>query len=112
MNKGEIYYVNLGTPKGAEQAGARPVLIFQNNNITTYSRTVIIIPFTTNLNRAKLPGGVLVKQGEGGLLFDSVALCHQIRVVDKSRIERKLGTLPEDTVNKIEEAIKLILDLS
>jgi mRNA-degrading endonuclease toxin of MazEF toxin-antitoxin module len=45
-----------------------------------------LIPFTTNLKRAALPSCVRVSAGEGGLLQDSVLLCHQVRVLDRIRL--------------------------
>jgi len=112
MNKGDVYYANLGSIAGSEQAGRRPVLIFQNNTLLTYSRTVVIIPFTTNLKRAGIPGCVIVRQGEGGLAQDSVALCYQIRAIDKSRLDSPLGSLSDVTLNKIENALKITLDIT
>jgi len=88
--KGEVYFADLDPTKGSEQAGKRPVLVFQNDLISNYSRTIVIIPFTTNLKRANLPGCVLIPKGEGGLPEDSVAICYQIRVIDKMRLSNKI----------------------
>ncbi len=65
------------------------MLIFQNDLINKYTTTVLTIPFTTNLRRAAMPSCVLVPKGEGGLTSDSVALCHQLRVLDKARLHKK-----------------------
>ena len=91
VQRGEIWFANLNPPRGSEQAGLRPVLIFQNDTINRFTTTVLAIPFTTNLRRAALPSCVRVAQGEGGLEMDSVVLCHQLRVLDRSRLQRKLG---------------------
>lgn len=111
MRKGDVYYANLGSTTGSEQAGLRPVLVFQNNSLLSYSSTVVIIPFTTSLRRAQIPGCVLVRQGEGGLPQNSVALCFQIRAIDKSRLENRLGSLPDITIEKIESALKITFDM-
>lgn len=112
MNKGDIYYADLGSPRGSEQSGLRPVLIFQNDSILSYSRTVIIIPLTTNIKRSKIPGCVLLKKSEGGLSKNSVALCYQIRAIDKSRLKNRLGSLLDTTINKIEKALKTTLNIN
>ena len=112
MNKGDVYYANLGSTTGSEQAGLRPVLIFQNITLFTHSRTVIIIPLTTSLRRAQIPGCILVRQGEGGLPQDSVALCYQIRAIDKSRLQNRLGSLTDVKINEIENALKITFDMS
>jgi mRNA interferase MazF len=55
VNRGEIWLANLNPTRGSEQAGTRPVLIFQNNVINKYTTTILAIPLTTNLRRASLP---------------------------------------------------------
>jgi len=83
VKRGEIWLANLNPTRGSEQAGTRPVLIFQHDVISQFTTTVLAIPLTTNLRRASLPSCVRIAQGEGGLARDSVALCHQLRVLDK-----------------------------
>lgn len=90
---GDICIADLNHVQGSEQFGIRPVIVFQNNEIAQYSFTIIIIPLTTNLKRAELPTCVSILQSESGLVEKSVALCHQIRVIDKSRIKKKIGKI-------------------
>jgi len=80
----------------------RPVIIFQNDFINRFTTTVIAIPLTTNLRRASLPSCLFIAQGEGGLTEDSVALCHQVRVLDKSRLQRRSGELRLQVLNTLE----------
>jgi mRNA interferase MazF len=94
VNRGDVYLANLDPTRGSEQAGTRPVLVFQNDRLIRATRTVIVIPFTTNLRLQRLPSGVLVPADEGGLRQDSVALCHQIRALDKSGMIDYWGSLP------------------
>jgi mRNA interferase MazF len=102
VKRGEIWLANLNPTKGSEQSGIRPVLIFQNNIVTKYTNTVLTIPLTTNLKRVSLPSCILIPKNEGGLLSDSVALCHQLRVLDKSRLQQKLGIVSPETLFDIE----------
>jgi len=102
IRRGEIWLANLNPTRGSEQAGIRPVLIFQTDLLNRFITTVLTIPLTTNLRRASLPSCVLVPRGEGGIVSDSVALCHQLRVLDKSRLQRKLGTVSQQTLSAIE----------
>lgn len=89
VKRGEIWLADLNPTRGSEQAGVRPVLIFQNDLLSKFTATVLVIPFMTNLRRASLPSGVLIQKGAGGLEKDSVALCHQLRVLDKTRLQQK-----------------------
>jgi len=111
MQKGDVYLAVLDPVVGSEQAGTRPVVIVQNSILNRVTRTVVAVPFTTNLNRAALPSAVLVPKGEGGLHQDSVALCHQVRVLDQSRLRTHLGTLSADWMTKIEETLQFVFDM-
>src|SRR5215213_9827471 len=105
-NRGEIWLADLNPTRGSEQAGTRPVLIFQNDVINKYTTTILAIPLTTNLRRAALPSCVQISKGEGGLASDSVALCHQLRVLDKTRLMRRLGTVSAQTISAIEGCVR------
>ncbi len=108
-NRGDIWLADLNPIRGSEQAGIRPVLIFQNDAISKFTSTVIAIPLTTNMRRAALPSCTRIAQGEGGLLQDSVALGHQLRVLDKTRLSRKLGTVSEATMLAVEKCVLFTL---
>jgi mRNA interferase MazF len=103
--RGEIWLANLNPIKGSEQAGTRPVLIFQNDLINRFTTTFLAIPLTTNLRRAALPSCLSIPQGEGGLTQNSVALCHQLRVLDKTRLLRKVGTVSAQTLASVEGCV-------
>lgn len=113
MNRGDVYLVDLNPVKGSEQAGKRPVLIYQNNRLLRIatSRTVVVIPFTKTLKLQKLPTCLLVPAGEGGLRQDSVALCHQIRALDKSGILNYWGTLPVSRMAEIDQVVLYTIGL-
>ena len=76
-----------------------------------FTRTVVVIPVTTNLRRAQVPGTMLIPAGEGGLSQESVALCYQIVVIDKQRLQRQLGTLSAIYLQRLGEALRYTLDL-
>ncbi|MGD1700187.1 type II toxin-antitoxin system PemK/MazF family toxin [Dapis sp. BLCC M229] len=64
------------------------------------------------MNRALLPSHVFVPAGVGGLSLDSVILCEQVRVIDKSRIIKKLGHLDDLYLEELAKALSIILGLS
>jgi mRNA interferase MazF len=110
--RGEIWLADLNPTRGSEQAGTRPVLIFQHDIVSKYTTTILAIPLTTNLRRASLPSCVQISKGEGGLASDSVALCHQLRVLDKTRLLKNLGTVNEQTVSTIESCVMFTMGIS
>ncbi len=111
INRGEIWLAELNPVRGSEQAGTRPILIMQTNAINRFTTTVLAIPFTTNLRRAALPSCVQVAAGEGGLANDSVVLCHQLRVLDKTRLTKKLGAVGDAMLVKIETCMLFTLGI-
>ena len=111
VKRGEVWMADLNPVRGSEQAGMRPVLIVQTNAINRFTTTVLAIPFTTNLRRAGLPSCVQVASDEGGLSSDSVALCHQLRVLNKTRITRRMGKLSVPTLEKIENRVLFTLGI-
>lgn len=109
MKRGELWIANLDPTQGSEQAGMRPVVIFQENRISKFTTTVITIPLTTNIKRALLPSCLLIPKQQGGLSKDSVALCHQIRVLDKTRLSHKIGKLSNEIIIELEHIILFTL---
>jgi mRNA interferase MazF len=109
LKRGDVWLADLNPTQGSEQAGIRPIIIFQNDLVSRFSTTTITIPLTTNQRRATLPICLLIKEGDGGLTENSVALCFQMRVLDKSRLIRKLGQLNPDTIAQLEEVVLLTL---
>ena len=107
--RGEIWLADLNPTQGSEQAGIRPVIIFQNDLISQFSTTTIAIPLTTNQRRAALPICLPIEQGNGRLTQDSVALCFQMRVLDKNRLIRILGQLSPEIIVQLEEVVLLTL---
>jgi len=109
VERGEIWLANLDPTKGSEQAGTRPIIIFQETTISKFTSTIITIPLTTNLRRAALPSCFLIPNGQGGLNQDSVALCHQLRVLDKTRLIKRLGHLDLETISELERIVLFTL---
>ena len=111
IKRGEIWLASLDPTKGSEQAGTRPVIVFQNESISKFTITVIAIPLTTNLKRADLPTCVLIPENENPVKNDSVALCHQMRVLDKTRLIHKTGELSNETLKKIDKCVLFTLGI-
>ena len=109
--RGDVYLADLNPSRGSEQAGIRPVIIVQPDNLERFTRTVVVVPLTSNIRRAQIPGTVLIRAGEGGLSQDSVALCYQIVVIDRQRLQRQLGTLSPSYLLALNQALKYTFEL-
>lgn len=109
MIRGEVWMASLDPVRGSEQAGTRPVLVLQTDPLNNFLRTIVTVPLTSNLKWRQYPFCVFVPIYEGGLTSDSIALCHQIRVSDKSRLIRRMGQVSDATLAKIEQAVSVTL---
>ena len=112
FRRGEVWLADLNPIRGSEQAGRRPVLVLQNDLINRFTSTVATIPLTTNLNRASLPSCVRIAKGEAGLVNDSVALRHQIRVLDRIRLLKRLGVVSDKTLEDVEATLLFTLGIA
>lgn len=114
MERGDIYIANINPRSGSEQSGIRPVLIISHNgfNTTTNWNSIIILPISTSITQARrTPTIVNILKNEAGLEKDSSILCHQITTLDKSKLTKKVGSLPKEKMKEVETAIKYSLDM-
>ncbi|MBM4424833.1 MAG: type II toxin-antitoxin system PemK/MazF family toxin [Chloroflexi bacterium] len=109
--RGDIFYADLNPVIGSEQAGVRPVLVVQNDEANARIPTVTVIPITSNLRASRFLFTVFLPASESGLPKDSVALAFQIRTLDRSRLTRKVGRLPDEVMEQVDRALEAHLDL-
>ncbi|TAN60078.1 type II toxin-antitoxin system PemK/MazF family toxin [bacterium] len=110
IKQGDIFWVELGSPKGSEPGYRHPHIVIQNN-VFNESRisTVVVCALTSNLKRGNAPGNVVIRKGEGGLKKESVVNISQIVTVDKSDLIEKIGCLSQARIEQIIEGIKLLM---
>lgn len=111
--RGDVFLVNLDPTMGSEKKKTRPAVVVQNNLGNKYSSTTIIAPISGYKGVVKeLPIWVKLLKGEGGLDQDSFVDCGQIRTVDhEERFIKKLGSLRPESMENIDKALKISLDL-
>ena len=109
IKRGEIYYADLNPVVGSEQGGIRPIVVLQNDVGNKYSPTVIAAATTSRLTKAKLPTHIELTKDNTPMPKDSVVLLEQIRTIDKSRIKEKIGELPPDVMQQINDALLVSL---
>ncbi len=110
MKRGEIYWASLSPRSGSEQQGTRPVIIVSHDgfNQTPGWKSVIVVPVSTSPAQARRgPTVVLLPAGVGGIVKDSVVLCHQVTTLDRSKLTSLIGELSEPILNDIGEALKI-----
>ena len=111
INQGDIYWIDPGEPSGSAPGYRHPFVVVQNNIFNRSSiDTVIVCSITSNLQRAKSPGNIMLIPGEAGLSKQSVINISQIYTVDKKDLGKKIGNLSPERVSKVLDGIKLILE--
>jgi mRNA interferase MazF len=109
----KVFVADLEPTIGSEQGKTRPVLVASNEESNQALLVVNVIPLTSRKERIKIyPNEVLIPKGEANLTGDSIALCYQIRTLDKTRLKKEIGTLEsEETKVEIKEALRFQLGL-
>ena len=111
IEQGEIYWVDLGEPRGSEPAFRHPHIVIQNNLFNTSKiNTVIVCSLTTNIKRADAPGNVLLQKGEANLPKQCVVNISQIFTVNKSDLADKIGQVSKKRFNEVLDGIKLLTE--
>lgn len=112
INRGDVFDARIDPTEGSEQAGIRPVVVVSRNAINQYSSVIVVAPVTTATNvKRPYPNNVPIAKGEAGLTADSVLLGGQLRAIAKSRLLRKRGELAPNTIQQIDQALHITLDL-
>ena len=110
--RGNLYWVDLGEPRGSKPAKRRPVLVVQSDsfNDSRLSTTVAVV-VTSNTGLASMPGNVFLPAAVTGLPRDSVANVSALVTVDKADLEGPAGDLPDYVLAEVDRGLHLILDL-
>ena len=112
MRRGELWWADLGEPRGSAPAKRRPTLVVQAD---AYNRsrlhTAVVAPLTTNTRLAAMPGNVFVPAGTGGLDQDSVVNVTQLATVDRRYLDPRIGELPAWLLDEVDRGLRRVLAL-
>lgn len=100
INQYDIVLVNLDPTIGSEMKKTRPCIVLSPNEINKHLQTIVIAPMTSSSK--PYPTRVEIKQEKtkGWIVLD------QIRTVDRTRIEKKIGQLNNKEIEKTKSIIK------
>ena len=111
VRRREIYWIIWNPARGSEQTGTRPALVIQNDVGNQYSATTIVAAVTTALER-DYPFTVRLTSAESGLPRDSTVNLSAILTVDKDRLMKLCGSLSEEKMSQVNNALKRSLGLT
>lgn len=114
MKRGDVYWADLTPRSGSEQTGRRPVILVSSDgfNQSPGWRSVLVVPVSTSAAQARRgPTVVEIPGGMAGLAKASVAVCHQVTTLDRAKLSKRIGLLPPDLVENLDDGLKAALDL-
>jgi mRNA interferase MazF len=101
VKRGEIWWADLGPYRAGEQTGRRPVIVWQSDRLTRLLQSVLVVPLTTNLDRAKLAGTALVSLRQTAVSPPSPC---QMRAIPKERLKTRIRSLSVEELAQLELA--------
>jgi mRNA interferase MazF len=113
MVRGEVWWADLGVPRGSAPALRRPALIISADQYNRSKlRTVTVAVLTTNLQLAALPGNVAVPADAAALEADSVVNVTQVATIDRGALEERVGALPDWLMPQVDAGLARALALA
>jgi mRNA interferase MazF len=111
--RGELWWADLGLPRGSAPALRRPVLIVSADRYNRSNlQTVTVVVLTGNARLAALPGNVTVPADATDLDVDSVVNITQIATIDRGALEERIGALPDWLTAKVDAGLMSALSLA
>ena len=115
MRRGEIWEVDLEPSRGSESNKSRPAVIVSNDAANAVVErlnrgTIVVVPLTSRVGEVRR-FQVLLPAAKTQLKVDSKAQAEQVRAIAFERFTRRLGAVPAALMSKIEDALRIQLDL-
>lgn len=101
--RGEVYWVDLEPAKSSETRKKRPGLIISNDTGNELSEIVIIAPITSKVQRVYPFEVATIVEGKQAKI-----MINQCRAIDKSRLMSQMGMADDETMDLVDEAIRVV----
>jgi mRNA interferase MazF len=112
IERGSVWWADLGEPRGSEPGYRRPLLVIQADAFNrSRIETAIAAILTSNLRLLDAPGNVLISARTSGLRRDSVANVSQLITVNRDDLQERSGQLDALTMRQLNAGLRLVLKL-
>jgi mRNA interferase MazF len=106
MKRREVWWVNFDPAVGGEIKKKRPAVIVSNDASNKFLNRVQVVPLTSKTDHLYASEALVVFEGK-----ESKAMADQLATVSKLRLFKRAGVLSQEDMGRIEEAIKIQLDI-
>jgi len=112
IERGGIYWADLGAPSGSRPAKRRPVLVISADTYNS-SRlaTVLAVLITSNTDLATMPGNVFLPAAATGLPKESVVNVTAVVTLNKTDLSEHAGQAPLVLMREVDRGLRRALDL-
>lgn len=104
--RGEVWWVGLDPTRGAEIRKTRPCVVITDDGINRYRNTHVVIALSTTTPK-KWPLYVPVPS----ISANTQAVIDQVRAMDKRRFLKRMGVVSGADMERIDEALRTVLNL-
>lgn len=110
IRRGDIYYADFGNSGDSAQNGVRPALVISNNLGNEYGPTVIVVAVTSKKKKLNMPTHLILECGTG-LNRPGIVMAEQVKTMDKSSLQEKVGKVSNEFLEKVDRAISISVGL-
>jgi mRNA interferase MazF len=112
IQRGSIYWADLGQAAGSKPARRRPVLVIQSAPVNASRlHTTVAAVITSSTRLAAMPGNVFLPAGTVGLPRDSVVNVTAVVTLDKADLGAQAGRLPAALMDDVDRGLRRVLGL-
>ncbi len=106
----EVWLVALGAGRAGEPGKTRPAVVVSADELSTGvpEELIVVVPLSSSL----APSALRIEVApDAGIERPSRAVCRAARAVVSSRFVRRIGSVDQATMEQVEMALALILEL-
>jgi len=121
VKRGDIFYAEFPEDEslGSEQHGRRPCAVMSANLLNDRLNVAIVVPLSTVVTKANRQYRILIPEnqklsepGTAGCPGESVALCEQVRIISKARMDSvRVAHLTAVAIGSIEAGLAYVLNI-